>query len=488
MTIHATRTICAAILLAFATALPAAETAAAPASGTAEARFGLQFDPVEFNPPAINHAELENGITIDHYGESEVPLITVLLSVRAGSVNDPEGEVGTALLTAETIRTGGAESVPGDELDRELDAHGAQLEASADREQTIFRLSVLAEDLEWGLGLLHAIVTKPAFPAERFEENRGRHLVDLRQRLDVPRDVAQALYPQLIYGKGNPWGWTMTSRSLAAIDIAKLQAFHSRWYQPARMKLGFAGYVDYELARFLASKTFGRIPAATTDVPELPEVEPIAQTRVHVVPRPITQNVIYAGHEGISRFDDDKFAVKLFNAVLSGGFTARLMREIRSDRGLAYAVFGMLGEGTRRGIYFNVAMTKVESTSQVLGLMLGINRDLTAEPPTPAEMELAKQSEINSFVFFFDTAEKLVRQKMTLDMFGYPEDYLNTYVDNLEAVTGDEVRAAAAEELHLDRIVILIVGAIDDPLRAMLEKTYGPVTTITEEQLRADWL
>ena len=101
---------------------------------------------------------------------------------------------------------------------------------------------------------------------------------------------------------------------------------------------------------------------------------------------------------------------------------------------------------------------------------------------------MAKESDINSFVFFFETAEKIVGQKMMLDAFGYPDDYLATYVDHLKRVAGEEVRAAAAEHLHLDRVVVLIIGDVNEQMRARLTEQIGPITEIGDEELRGEWL
>src|SRR5690606_10457551 len=143
------------------------------------------------------------------------------------------------------------------------------------------------------------------------------------------------------------------------------------------------------------------------------------------------------------------------------------------------------GEGTVAGLYFNVAMTRVEATSETLGLMLDINEALTQAPPSAEETQLAIQSDVNAFVFFFDTSEQIVRQAMILDEFGYPEDYLETYVDRLKGVESEQVRQAAAANLHLDRLVVLIVGKVDEDFRRELERI-GPISEISDEELRAE--
>jgi zinc protease len=469
---------------------PVKPQSSAPAevqTGSAEARFGLKFKPEDFKPPLVSHTELANGITLDFYAEPTIPLVTILVRLRVGAVNDPAGKAGAASMAAEVIRNGGSKTVSGDELDRQLENRGAQLSAESNREETWFRLSVLKEDLDWGTKILLDLLTNPALPQAKLDEARGRELVDLRQRLDVPSKVARVVYPQLIYGYGNPWGWTETENTLNSLTLADLKAIVDRFYLPANMKFGLSGDVTWDKAQAVAGETFGKIPKREAPPAKLPPAEPVTQSRVYIVSRPATQNVVYLGHEGVNRFDPQKFPLKVFNNVLSGGFTSRLFKEIRSDRGLAYAVYGQMGEGSQRGIYLNVALTKVASSGETLDLMKKINEDLRRTAPSLREVDLAKQSDINSFVFFFDTAEKIVRQKMTLDGFGYPPDYLATYTDKLKAVTPQEVQVAAEQKLHPDRVIVLVVGQVDPPLRKELEKI-GPVTEIKEEELKAKWL
>jgi zinc protease len=459
-------------------------------TGSAAARFGLHFDPLAFTPPTVERADLSNGVSLHHYAEPEAPLVTVRVRIAVGSIDDPPGKVGAARMTAETIRNGGSVSLPGDDLDRVLDARGALLTVESDREQTWFRLSVLPEDLDWGLGILVDVLAHPALPADKLDEARGQAIVGLRQRMDVPREAARDLFPQLVFGKGNPWGWTETEATLSALTVDDLRKLYARFYRPSRMMIGISGDVTPDRARELAERHFG--PAlfpkeALAQPSAIPMVAPVARTRVYIVPKEATQNVIFFGHEGIDRFADDKFAVRLFNEVLSGGFGSRLLKEVRSERGLAYLVGGRIGEGTVRGTFYNVALTKTETTSETLDLMIGINRELQAVAPVPDEVEIARDAVVNSFVFLFDTAEQVLTQAMTLDYYGYPEDYLTTWVSNVRSVAPEEIRKAAETNLHLDRIVVLVYGAIDDALRAELEKL-GPIAEIAEDQLRADWL
>ena len=456
-------------------------------TGATEDLYGLQMSPVAFTPPSINNTQLANGITLDHVAEPEIPLVTVQVRIGVGSIFDPPDKIGAAALTAGVIRTGGSALLAGDDLDRELEARGAVLSVDTDREQTWFRLSVLKEDLAWGMELLANLLTDPVLPAEKLDEARSRQMVSLSQRLDQPRDFSRALFPMLVFGRENPWGRTTTPRTLEAIAVEDLRAIHKRFYFPGNIKLGMSGAVTWDEAQQLAAERIGSIPPREEILPELPEAPPVEQPVVYIVPRPVKQNVIYFGHAGVGRFVAEKFPIKVLNSILSEGQVSRLIGEVRVKRGLAYLVYGRLGEGTQRGVYFNVAMTKVASTLEALDAMLSVNEDLRATNVSDKELDFARQASINAFVFFFDTPEKLIHQKMVLDAFGYPADYLNTYVDKMSTVAADEVREAAERHLHLDKLVVLIVGEVDEALRARLE-SIGPITEIDDETLRNEWL
>jgi zinc protease len=449
----------------------------------------MTFAPVAFQPPKVDVDKLSNGILARHCAEMEVPMTTVLVRVGVGSVNDPAGKVGAAEMTGQVIRAGGSEALPGDALDREMESRGAELSVETTREETWFRLSILPEDLEWGMRALAGLLARPRLPGEKLDEARARADVDLHQRLDVPMDAARALFPQLIFGKGNPWGWTKTDKTLGRLSVEDLKAMHKQFYRASRIELGLSGAVTRERARELAERYFGpaTFPPAPEGKPVLPEAPRVKAARVYVVQRPVTQAVVYIGHEGIGRFTPEKFPVKLLNEALSGGFSSRLTKQVRVERGLAYLVYGAITEGSARGIFYNVALTKVASTLDAIRVMMQVDEELRQAPLSPDEIETARQSTVNSFVFLFDAAEQVVRQQMTLDAFGYPADYLATYVDKLKRVTGGQIRDAARKDMHLDRAIVLVFGSMDARMRADLAKL-GPVTDISEDRLRADWL
>ena len=173
----------------------------------------------------------------------------------------------------------------------------------------------------------------------------------------------------------------------------------------------------------------------------------------------------------MNRFDPDKFPLKILNFILGeGGFTSRLVKEVRSTRGLAYSVRGGVGLGTDRGLFEISCSTKTASTVEAIDLIRRILRQMREEGPTEQEVKEAKEASINSFVFSVDGTVNFMGSFLYYDFYNYPPDFLRTYRDNLARVTREQVLQAARKRLDPDRMVILVVGnatSFDRPLQSL---------------------
>jgi zinc protease len=186
----------------------------------------------------------------------------------------------------------------------------------------------------------------------------------------------------------------------------------------------------------------------------------------------VPQTTILIGELGIDKSDPDLHAVRVMNYILGGGgFNSRLMREIRSNRGLAYSVYSYYQVGRRLpGPFIAGAETKSSSTLDVVETMRRIMAEMREEPVTDAELELARESLINSFVFAFTDTHDVVTQIMRLDFYEYPEGYLESFRDRVAAVSKEDVLRVAREHLNPESQKIVLVGdraAFDNSLEAL---------------------
>ena len=184
---------------------------------------------------------------------------------------------------------------------------------------------------------------------------------------------------------------------------------------------------------------------------------------MQVAAKDLPQTTIVIGDVGLTKDNPDQYAVRVMNYILGGGgFNSRLMREIRSDRGLAYSAYSYFQIGRRLpGPFVAATETKSESVVAALTLARKIMADMRNNKITPEELALARESLINSFVFGFENSHSVVKRQMDQVFFDYPEDYLARYRDRIAAVTIDDVQRVAMKYINLDRQQIVLVGDLE---------------------------
>jgi zinc protease len=180
----------------------------------------------------------------------------------------------------------------------------------------------------------------------------------------------------------------------------------------------------------------------------------------------------------VRKDDPDYYALEILNNVLSGAFSSRLISHVRTQKGLAYSVFGQVGsDWDHPGMTLLFVATKTQTTGAAIQALLDEARAIqTTQPPTEEEVAKARQSLLNSFIFTADTPRRVMSQQLSLEVYGYPLDWLSHYRAGLEAVTPAQVREAAVRHLHPDDFSILVVGTGEGRDRPLTD--FGKVTMV----------
>jgi len=338
-------------------------------------------------------------------------------------------------------------------------------------------LSVLAKDMQRGLEIFSDILRNPVFAEDKLDLAKKRSIEGIRRRYDTPGSTISAEFPKLVYGANSVWARLATEETVNGISRDDLVRFHERYLMPNNMILGISGDFDRGELMSQLRALFGDWPARDLALPAIEPIEPSFVPSVNYIHKEINQSNIRLGHLGIRRHDPDQYAVTIMNYVLGwGGFTSRLWIEVRSDRGLAYSVYGGMMSGTDYGLFQAGCQTGAGTTSEATAVIRDVIAGMTKAPPSDEELTLAKDGELNSFVFNFASSGQIVRKRVELEFLGYPSDYLDKYEERIAAVTRQDVLRAAKKHLHPDKFVILVVGdaaGFDKPL-----STFGEVTTI----------
>jgi len=442
------------------------------------------FDSLVFNPPKPVVAELPNGITLYILEDHALPLVSVDILMRNGSQYDPPDKPGLCSFASSVMRRGGSVDLPGDAFDDTLDFLAAPITVETDVEFTNVRLNVMRKDLDAGLSLLAKMLLTPALPGEKLEEAKRLAREGIRRRNDDPYEIGRRRFRQVVYGMENPWARQMELEDVDRITLADLVAFHRAMYKPNITYIAVAGDIGTDEATEKIRAAFRSWERGDVPQPSFPPTDCGMERGVYLVEKQVSQSAIRMGSLGMERHSPDEYAVAVMNYIFGmGTFTSRLGLEVRSNRGLAYYVFGAVFDSPdpRQGMFLAVTGTRAEKTHEAISIMRGIIDSMTVLPITDEEMKTAQETIINSFVFHYASAEQIVGQQMRLAFNGYPADYLETYIPRIRAVTKDDVTRVSGKYLRSDDMRILVVGdrsRFDNPLDDL-----GPVTVLPPDDV-----
>ena len=459
----------AALLLCLATAAFAGQ--AAP-----QRPEGLAYPPLAFNLPKAVRVQLKNGMTLHLLEDHELPLVNIHAMIRIGSAWEPADKAGLAALTGSVWRAGGAEGLSPGALDEKLEFMGAVLETSIGTENGTIGLNVMTHNLDEGLRLFAAIIRAPAFDEQRFATLKAQMIDTIAREEDDPETLVDREFHRLLFA-GHPFGNVPDTASVKRITRADCAEFYRRHIGPESFIVAINGdfNADDMVRRFEA--LFEGFPPAAAVGP-LPELPADITPGVYLLDKPLPQTGIRMGHFGVSRKNPDFDAVRVMNYVVGGGgFASRMMKEIRTVRGLAYSVYSYFGlsDGTK-GAFMVGGETKAASTHEFVDTARAIMGGVAADGVTEAELAMAKAALVNSFVFTFDKKSDVVQRYAWMEYYGFPDDYLEGLRERIQKVKMDDVKRVARQYLQPDRMVIVALG--DRKIIGEQLEKIGPVQTI----------
>lgn len=433
----------------------------------------LHFPELHFSPPQPERVTLANGMTVFILEDHEIPNVDMFAAIRSGSVYDPPEKIGLAELMGMVMRTGGTISRTPEQINEQLEFIAASVETGMTREYGTASLTALTKDLDIALPILADILMHPAFRQEQLDVAKNQMLDALKRRNDTPQQMADRIFPQLIYGKDHPLARVPQEETIRRITRQDLIDFHARFYHPNNVILGISGDVTKEEIVKKVERAFAGWEPQETTFPPIPPVERRYRRAIYFIPRDLNQTTIRIGHIGLTQRDPDFFPVTVAAQILGGGFSSRMFNELRSKEGLAYAAFAGHTGGLREpGYFFTFSETRADATVRAIRTILRLLEEIRQKPVSDAELRIAKEGILNSFVFDFDSPEKIVHRTVLLEYFGLPLDFLQRYRDNVAKVTKQDVSRVARKYFRPDGAIILVIGkeeAFDKPLSALGE-------------------
>lgn len=423
----------------------------------------MSFSPLPFVPPKATRTVLSNGMILYLLEDPELPLVRISALIRTGLIYDPLDKSGLAKLAAHLLRTGGTADQTPQAINEALEFMAAEVEFSVGMESGSATLSVRKKDFPRALSILGSLLRKPAFDPAQVDLAKKQEIEAIRRSNDDPEEIAYREFRRVLY-EGNPRAQVPTTESIERIQRDDLFAFHRKFFQPNNIMLGISG--DFQKEQMIASleEAFGKWERSLIELPFIPAPAWRRKKMVYHAPKDLPQATILVGHLSLPRDHPDHIPFKILNFILGGGgFNSRLTQEIRSNQGLAYSVGSFYQGRVGYGVFGAFCQTKSSTTHKAISLIYEIMEGIKKKnKPRPEELDWAKESLVNQFIFSFTSSASIVSQQMQLEYDGLPEDYLEQYQKRVSAVTLEDLGRVAENHLHPQKSLLLVVGKEED--------------------------
>jgi zinc protease len=432
----------------------------------------------EFKPQEPERIELKNGIVIFLQEDHELPFVSGSVLIPGGSRDEDPAKTGLVGLYGQAWRTSGTAKMGGDAMDDLLEAKAAHIETEGGEDSTTLAWDSLKGDSDQVYSLAMDLLFHPKFSAEKLELAQQLEATGIVRRNDDESEIADRESGKLVYGANSPYTRQPELSTIGAVTVDDLNAWHDR---TIRGKLIIAISGDFDAAA-MEAKLRAEFDGMPPVVPEPPRHDVFAGPTpgVYFVQKSeVNQSNVQIVGLGLDRHNPDLATLSVMNEILGGGFASRLVQKVRTELGLAYEVGGGFGfaydhPATFRVVVLTKSATTVEATKAALAEISG----LTSRPFAQLELDRAKDDILNSFLFRYDTRDKVLAERVRLEFYGYPADYLEKYKAALEKVTVADLDAAAKKYVHPDKLAVLVVGDGAQIKPGLDELNMGPVHPI----------
>lgn len=418
-------------------------------------------DSTELRPlriPTVQEARTHGGVRVLAVERGPLPLVSIRLFFESGSATDPAGKHGLADVTVQLLRRG-TRRLTAEQISERIEYVGGSLGAAASEDYSSLGISAPAEHFEAMLEMLGEIVREPAFPEEEVASARGRTLAQLSSLLDDPAAIADRGVLRALWGE-HPYGHDVagTRADVSSFTRADHVAFHQERLGPRVATLVVVGAVKAKRVFEAAEKAFEGFtggPQGPLVIP--PRAHPAMAGKVVLIDKPDqTQTQLRVGAMGIAKSNPDRFAITAFNTALGGGFTSRLITQIRVKRGLSYGANSSFDAMKAGGTFVASTFTQTQSTRKALDVVLKELARMRDRGPTPAELQTAKRFVCGLYPARFETNEGLSGMLGEQAIYELPKEWLERYRERLVEVSTSQAAAAARAHLPGPSAIVLV--------------------------------
>ena len=409
--------------------------------------------------PAVTEKKLPNGLTIAVVERKSSPLVTMQLLVRAGAGAESADKAGLADMTADML-TKGTKTRTATQIAEDVEFLGGEINSGAGWNNSTVSITVTSDKVDEALAILADVVLNPKFDQSELDLLKSQDLDGLKFNLKQPSFLANYVASKYSFGEHPAGG---TPGSIQSITTAEVSAFHDKYYRSDGSILIFTG--DISLAKATAAaerllggmKKWGNPEIRAERVAQSVTPDPGLMRRILVIDLPSSGQAAVSYYKflgDVGRNSTSYYPATIMNTVLGGGYSARLNYEIRIKRGLSYGAGSNIAWRRNASNFGTRAQTKNQSAAEVAELMLAEIKRLSDGTVPADELVPRKSTLTGNFGRGLETTGGLAGAVSEIYSFGIPTGALNSFVADVNAVSGAQIRDFASKNILGGDIII----------------------------------
>lgn len=408
---------------------------------------------------SIQNWQLKNGTKVYFVPLNELPIIDMSIVFNAGSSRDGQLHGLSSFTTA--IFGEGTTGLDANQLADAMADTGASFGSDNSRDTASLSLRSMtnAKFLNPAVELFSKILNDPKLSTKSYNRIKKQMLQQLKQQQQTPSDIATRTFFKTIYGDA-PYGHDLlgTPATISQISSQKILDFYHKYYVGNNAIMVIVGDVTRSKAEQLAEQTAGKLPSGEQAQPVSEKLATKTQEK-ETINYPSTQTSIRMGEIGIRRNSPDYFPLVVGNYILGGGpLTSKLFKAVREQRGLSYFVYSQFIPMKAPGPFVIGLQTKPQSSDEAIKVINDVVKNFVENGPSQQELITAKKHIIGSFPLKLDSNAAIMANVTSIAYYQLPLDYLDTFRDNISAVTLAQIKKAFQDHVKTNQLITVTVG------------------------------
>jgi len=431
--------------------------AASAASGASGDMAGSAFE--------VHSTETASGVRVVTEEVASVRSVALGLWVRTGSRNEAPAQAGVSHFL-EHMLFKGTQRYSAIEISERFDGLGAGVNAATGKETTHLHARFLDEHTDEVFDLLAEMLLGPTYP--EVDSEREVVLEEIAMYEDEPQDRVHDFLADAVFGD-HPLGRRVLGSAdvIASIPVPDIGAYHDTHYTKPNIVVAAAGHLEHDRIHQLAERLVDPPPPQGENGAGVSGAA--AESRMRFHQKETEQYHVCFGAPGITRADERRYALAVLDSIFGGSTSSRLFREVREKRGLAYAVGSYNEQYTDSGLVATYVGTREDNVLEACTVIGAELERLRSEPVSAEELDRAKEHVKGRLVLSSESTAARMSRIGRAVLFDLPVQSLDQMLDEVDAVSVDDLEELAAELYAPELLSAACIGAREDCFRKALE-------------------